>query len=155
MWRTYKDAVFSDDEDVFDESAEYTAYAKGTGLPAGNYTVAFWDGGGTLRQVETGLAGPDISGARNFDVADTAGTWYASVYPDGLVPAGHGTTTNLQADYAFYATASAIPEFPTVIGSIVAAGLCFGIYYWLRKRYRKAGVKNLIGTSKSASASLH
>jgi len=37
-------------------------------------------------------------------------------------------------DDDFYVAESAIPEFPTVIAAIGVAGLCFAIYYWMRKR---------------------
>ena len=30
--------------------------------------------------------------------------------------------------------AAAIPEFPTVISAIAAMGLCFGVYWWMRRR---------------------
>lgn len=38
-------------------------------------------------------------------------------------------------DDSFDVQSSAIPEFPTVIAVIVAMGLSFGIYFWIRKRY--------------------
>ena len=46
----------------------------------------------------------------------------------------------LMANDSFYVAQSAIPEFPTVMAGIMVAGLCFGIYYWMRQR-RLAYVK--------------
>jgi len=38
------------------------------------------------------------------------------------------------ADASFTVESSAIPEFPTVFAAIGVAGLCFAIYYWMRKK---------------------
>jgi hypothetical protein len=38
------------------------------------------------------------------------------------------------ADASFTVEPSAIPEFPTIFAAIGVAGLCFAIYYWMRKR---------------------
>ena len=46
-------------------------------------------------------------------------------------------TYQLIADDTFAVAASAIPEFSTVFAAIAIAGLCFGIYYWMRKRYQR------------------
>ena len=49
---------------------------------------------------------------------------------------------NFIADDSFVVDATAIPEFPAVITAIVVAGLCFGIYWWMRKRvHGVCGVK--------------
>jgi len=150
LWKTYKDSGYTDDEDVFDDYAtEHIVYVTGTGFANGgvNYTIVFWDALGAKIQVATGQAGPDLSSQRTFskDPRDPSGTWYASVYPNGLDPASHSTTTNLKADYAFKVEEAAIPEFSTVIAAIAVAGLCFGIYYWMMRRYQRVEVytKNL------------
>ena len=45
----------------------------------------------------------------------------------------------LQDTDTFTVQASAIPEFPTALSGAVVAGICFGIfYYWRRKRSVKA-----------------
>ena len=60
------------------------------------------------------------------------------------MPNSYDLVSNSDPDYivedSFDVEQSAIPEFPTVITVIVVAGLCFGIYYWMRKR-RLAYVK--------------
>jgi hypothetical protein len=40
----------------------------------------------------------------------------------------------------FEVAESAIPELPTVVTGIAVAGMCFVIYYWMRKR-KLANVK--------------
>ena len=88
---------------------------------------------GTL---ETDYYLPSDSGA-------ASGLWHALVQPDsGYTSFGaltYGTivaapdTYGLIANDSFTVNASAIPEFPTVIAGIIVAGLCFGIYYRMRK----------------------
>ena len=110
---------------------------KGTGFAAGNYKVRYYDAGAVQLGTEAGIT---VSGdgilqslmACNTNPSAPAGTWHAKVFDDA------GTT--LIADDTFAVTASAIPEFPTVIAAIGVAGLCFGIYFWMRKR-RLAYVK--------------
>ena len=66
------------------------------------------------------------------------GNWHAVVIKRGtLLPDTYAdalTDPDYVADDVFYVAASAIPEFPTVMAGIGVAGLCFGIYYWKRKR---------------------
>jgi len=50
-------------------------------------------------------------------------------------------TYGLLANDSFYVAQSAIPEFPTVMAAIVVAGVCFGIYYWMRRKRQLAYVK--------------
>jgi len=67
-----------------------------------------------------------------------AGTWHSVVF---------NTTGDILGNYAdargdpsyiiddvFIVDSSAIPEFPTVMAGIGVAGLCFGIYYWMRRK---------------------
>ena len=66
------------------------------------------------------------------------GTWNAVIYADSVASPPE---TYYGADdpdsirkVAFTVTGAAIPEFPTILASIVVAGLCFGIYWWMRRR---------------------
>ena len=70
------------------------------------------------------------------------GTWHAVVYKDPTSPPETYTADdpNSVVEDSFDVTAAAIPEFPTAITAIAVAGMCFGIYYWMRKR-RLAHVK--------------
>ena len=51
--------------------------------------------------------------------------------------AADSDTYELIADDTLTVEASAIPEFPTVMAAIGVAGLCCGIYLWMRRRYRR------------------
>ena len=61
---------------------------------------------------------------------------YATVYDDqAYSPSDHDPNdSHLVYDDGFTVQSTAIPEFPMVIAAIGVAGLCFGIYYWMRKR---------------------
>jgi len=65
-------------------------------------------------------------------------TYSLSNSPPGIY--GTGNNPRSHREFQFEATAAAIPEFPTGLAAIVVAGLCFGIYWWMRKR-RLAHVK--------------
>jgi len=82
-----------------------------------------------------------LSAAHTFTESDTAGNWHCAVYTSGANPSSYDPDdTNIVADdtsytggYAFHVEQSAIPEFPTVVAAVGVSGLCFGIYYWMRK----------------------
>lgn len=114
---------------------------KGTGFAAGSYIVRYYDADGIQVGTDANITVP-MSGepagvlksnlACNTNPNATAGTWNAKAYL---------SDETLIADDTFTVTLAAIPEFPTVITAIVVAGLCFVIYYWMRKRrlgYAKA-----------------
>jgi len=118
---------------------------KGTGFAAGSYIVRYYDATtptpaqvGTDANITVPMIGEPAGVLKsnlacNTNEGATAGTWHAKAYlSDG---------TTLIADDTFTVTSAAIPEFPTVITAIVVSGLCFVIYYWMRKRrlgYTKA-----------------
>ena len=128
-WESYE-SDYSTIDDLYDTGGDII-YMKGTGFAAGTYIVRYYDADGTQMGTDANLtigAGEDLTSqmACNTNPSATAGTWHAKAYlSDG---------TTLIADDTFTVTSGAIPEFPTVITAIVVAGLCFGIYYWMRKR---------------------
>jgi len=128
-WESYE-SDYSTIDDLYDTGGDII-YMKGTGFAAGTYIVRYYDADGTQVGTDANItigAVEDLTSlmACNTDEGATAGTWHAKVYlSDG---------TTLIADDTFTVTSVAIPEFPTVITAIVVAGLCFGIYYWMRKR---------------------
>ena len=154
-WGSYKDAAHSDPEEYFSGN-ETTVYMYGTFTADTQYNVAYYeadtDGYGegtdesdrlvtdtpwsdeTTGELESSLYFPTYD-----NPATDAGYWHAVVYdwndtvPDVYAP-GDETA---EADDSFYVYVSAIPEFPTVIAMIVAIGLSFGIYYWMRRRYHR------------------
>ncbi|MBI3931310.1 MAG: hypothetical protein HY325_04740 [Chloroflexi bacterium] len=150
-WESYQDAAHTVPDDLFDASGDIV-YMNGLGFQASNnYAVTYYDGnvsgGGQKVATDSGL----IAGASgnlssqyllNTDTAATAGTWHAVAFDEDLLPGGGpptnysdaATTTGFVTDDSFEVTVAAIPEFPSIIASIVVAGLCFVIYYWMRKR---------------------
>jgi len=148
----------------FKEGAHTTAWGDGGNpynesnqtvyIHGGNFTwnhayhVGYYDGNGTRIQSYTPtMSGNDLSSEYilTTDLGAAAGTWHAAVFDDDL-----GTPPNTYADVAgaagfvvedsFEVAQSAIPEFPTVISAMVAAGMCFIIYYWMRKKVSRVWV---------------
>jgi len=145
-WESYSDANHNTPSDTFTQSHS-TVYMYGTGFTKdAYYRIVYWDGGNNKRvsEVQQALTGAGkLSSQHTFAPPDVAGDWHCAVYsPDTYDPDTYNPSDpNLVADdtsytggYAFNAAASAIPEFPTIMAAIGVAGLCFGIYYWMRKR---------------------
>ena len=117
-----------------------------TGFAASEYyKVIYWDGLGNKRVVD-GSIQADTSGnlgsQHEFVSGDEPGNWQCTVYyPDTYDPSSYSSTdAYIVADdtsysgYAFYMAATAIPEFPAVFAGIAVAVVCFGIYYWMRRK---------------------
>lgn len=133
------------------DSTYSTAYMNGTNyLPSHSYRIVYYDGntdnGGdqVVADNQSSTAGYELSSQIILSSypASTAGTWHAVVYDNEVLgaatpPATYNdrlTTNSYTSEDAFEVLASAIPEFSTVMAGIVVAGMCFGIYYWMRKR---------------------
>jgi len=125
----------------FDTAGEDTVYIQGCYFKAStSYHVAYYDNDGA--QVSSDAVSSDANGVVDssyyFPGNKTAapGTWHAVIYEDTQTP----NTTYLADDpdstreVAFTVTAAAIPEFPTTLAGIGVTGLCFGIYWWMRRR---------------------
>ena len=150
-WASYSDATHETDCDIFDVYAiEHWVHMYGSANFTANvtYKVIYWDGLGNKRVVDGSIqAGGDgsLSSSHEFVTGDEAGDWQCTVYyPDTYDPASYNATDLYivagdisYGGYAFNMDAAAIPEFSTVMAAIGVAGLCFGIYYWMRKRYRR------------------
>jgi len=145
-WESYSD---SDHLIVCDSFADSTnhVYMFGEGFASGTTKVGWYDGGNALKQTDTysswgggilnwsecdlmSFAGPPPTAA--------AGTWHAVVLLQADdIPAAYADAIadpDYVVDDSFEVDASAVPEFPVVMAAIGVAGLCFGIYYWMRKR---------------------
>ena len=116
-------------------STYYTVYMKGEGFTPGEnaYKVAYYDANGELQGVDSGLTvGEDkiLESQYDFTLHPDAepGVWAAIVYDITVTPPVQ------KKEEDFYVDASAIPEFPTVIAGIAVAGMCAGIYWWMRRR---------------------
>ena len=145
-WASYSDSAHATPSDEFTQ-LHCTVYMYGAGFTKNAYyKIIYWDGGGNKRVSEvTKALGPqgELSSEHTFDVPDVAGNWHCTVYyPDTYDPASYdpgdaniiADDTSYSGGYAFYAAQSTVPEFPTVMAGIGVAGLCFGIYYWMRKK---------------------
>jgi len=114
------------------------------------YHVGYYDHDGTWKaQSESVTSGSGGTLSSQYllttDPAATAGLWHAVVFDDDLgspplTYAECASAAGYMVEDAFEVAPSAIPEFPTVIAGITVAGLCFVIYYWMRKK-RLAPVK--------------
>ena len=133
-----------------------TVYMYGENFDTtGTYKVSYYDGGtdhsgdyGTQIEVDLYTNDPDgildESQCRPTDweigpPAASYGTWHAVVYKTtGDMPDSYNLVSKADTAYvvtdSFTVQSAAIPEFPTVLSAIGVAGLCFGIYWWMRKR---------------------
>lgn len=155
-WESYNDPEHLVIEDNFANTTNHV-YMEGTGFATGNYDVGYYDGVGSwvLLALDENIAvGGDGILNSEYDIttdqeAAADNWWHALVQPASgytdlpgsyAVAIADPDVYGLMANDSFFVEASAIPEFPTVMAGIMVAGLCFGIYYWMRKR-RLAYVK--------------
>ncbi|MBA7606188.1 hypothetical protein ES703_13334 [subsurface metagenome] len=154
-WESYNDSGHTTVEDNFSGSTDLV-YMQGTGFPNGDYDVGYYDGGDSLVLVALDENISVTDGTLNSQYLlttdeDAVGDayWHALVQPANATPfitnytdvaITNPDTYELMANDSFFVAQEAIPEFPTVMAGIMVAGLCFGIYYWMRKR-RLAYVK--------------
>ena len=166
VWDSYSDTARTTGCDSFSGSTN-VVYMKGTGFLDGTqtYNVSYYDADGTKIATDSNIALVSVSGGRGtlgntsspyeptYDFTSnpsvSPGTWNAVAQPYGAT-AFPSTYSDLSADPDTYeliaddtltVAASAIPEFSTVISAIAVAGLCCGIYFWMRKRYRRVEVR--------------
>jgi hypothetical protein len=141
-WLSYNDAARLNPDDNF-ASPETYAYMRATNLTSGSaYKVTLYDADGAYDGANKKLVVDGVNGANldaqifftNFHGTSDAGTWHAVVSytegPDTYNP----TWADALGDKSFTVQADAIPEFPTVLAAIGVAGLCFVIYYWMRRK---------------------
>ncbi len=119
----------------------------------GTYKVGYYDGGtahdganGTLRETDAytddadGILDPSQCRPADWNLAGASyGTWHAVVYKTtGTMPNSYNLVSTGDTAYAvtdsFTVEEACIPEFPTVLAAIGVGGLCFGIYWWMRRR---------------------
>jgi len=143
-WDSYSDLDHLNHCDSF--RLHCTICMCGKGFTQGqNYKIIYWDGQGYKRVAEVQKAtGPqgELSSEHTFGPLDVGGDWHCTVYPAEYDPSSYNPAdTNIVADDTLYTggydfNVAAI----TVIAAIGVAGLCFGIYYWMRRRYRRVEV---------------
>ena len=152
-WESYSDSGHTTVEDNFTPGNNHV-YMEGTGFATGNYDVGYYDADGSLAATDENISVSASTLNSEYllttdPYAKGDGWWHALVQPAGApnsLPSTYAVAIadpdfyELMANDSFYVAQSAIPEFPTVMAGIMVAGLCFGIYYWMRKR-RLAYVK--------------
>ncbi len=147
-WESFNDDARSTVDNDF-AGSETTVYMQGVVTASTTYDIAYYeadtDGAGadaadrvaTDADVSSNAIGVLQSELTftNYPTSD-AGTWHSVVFSDGsTIPDVYdGGADGIEEDDSFNVQASAIPEFPTAIVVVVAMGLSFGIYYWMRKR---------------------
>ncbi|MFC1951729.1 hypothetical protein ACFLYI_01630, partial [Chloroflexota bacterium] len=125
-------------------SAAGTLYFWAHGLTINtNYTVCYYDGGGTKIVTDSGVTTTPYGNLSTLYALDsnqsaTHGTWHAAVFNSTANPPPDwdsvaGTTGFIMSD-SFDVDASAIPEFPTIFTGIAVSVICLLIYIWMRKK---------------------
>ena len=159
IWGSYSDEVVR--TTVSNNFANYGdfvyMYGENIAVATGTYKVAYYDGGGYKMGADVvfditvpptdGVLKSEIRPADYEGAGAVFGTWHAVVYKTtGSMPASYAAVSKLDSGYiitdSFYVEQSCIPEFSTVMAAIGVAGLCFGIYFWMRKRYRRVEVSS-------------
>ncbi|MFC2059410.1 hypothetical protein ACFLTS_07250, partial [Chloroflexota bacterium] len=148
-WESYKESghttVWGTVGDPYD-SGTSTVYMYGIFENSQLYHVGFYDAlnDKTASTDPASTASGELSTLYDLgsDPSDSPGTWHAVVYKDPNSPPQtyNPVDVNIIADDDFEVAESAIPEFSTVMTGIAVVGICFGIYYWMRKR-RLAHIK--------------
>jgi len=141
-WGSFNDAAHTTVDNYFDVD-EYTVYMHGENFDASTaYHVAYYDSVGTKIQSEgdnSTSGGTLISQCYfpNYQESATPGIWHVVVYKDSIASPPETYTPddpNRTVEDSFEVTAAAIPEFPTLMAVITVTVICFGIYYWVRRR---------------------
>jgi len=145
-WESYSDSGHTTVENSFADDTNHV-YMFGEGFASGTTKVGWYDGNNDLKQTDTYTDW--VGGNLDFSECEllsfggppptaAAGTWHAVVLLQAdALPAAYAdalTDPDYIVDDSFEVAASAIPEFPEVIAAIGVSGLCFGIYWWMRKR---------------------
>ena len=146
IWGSHSDATFLIVENSFAGATNH-AYMYGENFDSGTTKVGWYDGGGDWRQTDTNAfpAGGILNWSEciftDYVGVAAAGDWHAVVIKTvDALPSTYAAAilhANFVADDVFTVDATAIPEFPEVMAAIGVAGLCFGIYWWMRKRARR------------------
>ena len=147
-WMSYNAATYTPPNVCTDFTSSYhTVYMHGTGFANVSYLIVYYDANGVNRGATTiTVSGGTLDSQYLLTTNPNSapGTWHALVQPSsGYTAFGTHTyaeitaspdTYGLAANDSFTVESSAIPEFPTVFAAIGVAGLCFAIYYWMRKK---------------------
>ena len=141
----YGDSGGTQDDTYEDYATEHQVYMYGDGYtPTTLYNVIYWDG--DIKRMVEDVQSEGTGKLRSTWIFDpdkaTEGDWNVTVYVQTADPPSYSTLDpdiitddiSYTGGFAFYVAPGAIPEFPTVMAGIGVAGLCFGIYWWMRRR---------------------
>jgi hypothetical protein len=146
-WDSYSDSGHESQCDLFSD-ATHTVYMYGEGAVNGYmYRIVYWSVTGEKVREEDKAGESGVLSLAGYDfhscAPEDAGYWQVTVYPTNYQVMSYDPDdvniimddTSHDDDSSFYVHVSAIPEFPTALTGIIIVGLCFGIYYWMRKRH--------------------
>ena len=144
-WASYKDNQHTEPCDHFHDSYDH-AYMTGTGFgEAKAYVVAYYDAAGS-RHGSDHNSSSDWDGILNSECDLTGGpenaysdtdSWHSVVFPSTISPPSSYSAAHAHADKVIeddFIVDSSVPEFPTVMAGIGVAGMCGGIYWWMRRK---------------------
>ncbi len=128
-----------------DNFSTTTVYMKESGLANNtNYRIIFWDGAGVNVKTQD-MKGSAVNTTAHhvFVPSNAPGSWHVVVYDSQTYsPVSYSPTdshivaqdTSYTGGASFNVQAGAVPEFSDVVAGVSVAGLCFGIYYKMRRR---------------------
>lgn len=142
-WVSYRDLAHTVELNTFVDPYR-TVYMSGTGyINSQTYHVGYYDGNNVLKLsdgVSTDGSGYLSSQCGFENLGATAGTWHAVVYKDSFASPPSTYVANDKksvTEDVFTVNASAIPEFPTIIGFMTVMTVCSVIYCWLKSERRR------------------
>ncbi len=126
-----------------------TVYMWAHGQDSSTYAVGYYDADGTLQATDGSLSA-SASGqvasqyVLNSHPSAAAGTWHAALFDTtiGSPPSTWSSVSSADGyivSDSFTVLADAIPEFPTVVAGLAVAGICAGIYMYMKRRSAPAG----------------
>jgi uncharacterized protein (DUF362 family) len=150
-WESYSDLDHTTVENSFSGTTNHV-YMRGQGFDTtGTYKIAYYDGGTNHdgadgAQIQVDLYTNDADGILESECSFTShdsssyGSWHAVIYKTtGPMPYSYDLVSNSDPDYViednFYVEQSAIPEFSTALGAIVALVLSACVYFWFRRKF--------------------
>jgi len=140
-WGSFNDLAHTTVNNYFD-TGENTVYMYGENFEVSTaYHIGYYDGNNIkmLSDDVNSTSGGELSSLCYFPTYQATaapGMWHAVVYKDPTAPPATyvANDPNNVVEDSFAVTQAAIPEFPTILAAIAVAGICFWIYYWIRRK---------------------
>ena len=141
-WDTYQAGCTTPDT-TFDNQSNRVVCARGNvNATSGSYRVVFYDGANIGQLVDAnGSPSGGVLTSGDHDLASQCGpcapgTWHVVVYANSATPEPTyiGAAAEIRADRAFTVTAAALPDLPTPLAGLLAAGGAGLVYLLLRRQ---------------------